>query len=237
MFQQKDIITNNLKIVGEKEVSVIQHSNDNDQYLYSALTVEGGGVFKKGLAIGLQEKMVSGLLIYDNENFYGFSDKYGLCLLTNHTEYNELVIPDNIIGKKQEINKIQPTSTNKIDHFKNAVETEKIEEKRLNIDLSIKDSNNFYIVIPESYTLNKLNLIFDIHYIYDISSIITNVSLVFINESNKELSFDIVNKNCYYSDDFSNKIQIKSIQKINLEIINEKYFMVNTCYFHKKEIL
>ena len=67
MLNQKDIIARNIKIINDKDISII-NNNDDENYLFSALTVEGGGVFKKGIAIGMQEKMVPGLIIFDNEN-------------------------------------------------------------------------------------------------------------------------------------------------------------------------
>lgn len=96
----KDLTLKNVKIMSEKEVSVINNNDENeDDYIYGSLTVEGGGAFKKGISIGMQEKMVSGLLIYDKENFYGFSEKYGLSLLSHTHEYIELTIPENIFEK------------------------------------------------------------------------------------------------------------------------------------------
>jgi hypothetical protein len=61
--------------------------------------------------------MVPGLIIYDNENFYGFSEKYGLSLLSPHSEYSELLIPNNIFENKSN-NKLQPVQNNG-DNFQN----------------------------------------------------------------------------------------------------------------------
>ena len=160
MLNQKDIIARNIKIINDKDISII-NNNDDENYLFSALTVEGGGVFKKGIAIGMQEKMVPGLIIFDNENFYGFSDKNGLSLLSTHMEYNELSMPKNIF--ENPVNKLQPVQNNLSENFKNLKETEKIENKNLNIDLQIKDTNNFYIIIPKEYSNNKFFLTFDIN--------------------------------------------------------------------------
>jgi hypothetical protein len=228
MFNQNDIIAKNIKIINEKEVSII--NNDDEDYIFSALTVEGGGVFKKGIAIGMQEKMVPGLIIYDSENFFGFSEKYGLSLISTHPEYIELSIPDNIFENKLERNIIQPTNKNNSEHFQNLKETEKIENKNLNIDIELKDTNNFYIIIPENYDISKSILSFNITYIFDLNTIISNISLVIINKSNKEAFFKITNNNCYYEDNFDNTLNKNSINKIFLEIINNNYFIV-----HKKK--
>ncbi len=222
MINQKDIISQNIKILSTRDVSVI--NNSDEDYIYSSLTCEGGGAFKKGIAIGLQEKMVPGLLIYDNENFYGFSEKNGLSLLSTHPEYNELFIPDNIFEDK---NVLQPVQPNESEYFKNSKETDKIDNKNLNIDLEIKDSNNFYIVIPPIYSFSKFTLTFDITYIHDMNTIISNLSLVLINESNKSVFFKIKNNNCYYKDNFDNEIIKNSISKISLDVINKNYFIVD----------
>jgi hypothetical protein len=217
MLNNKDIICKNLKVINDKEVSII--NNYDEDYLFSSLTVEGGGVFKKGISIGMQEKMVSGLIIYDTENFYGFSEKYGLVLLSTHPEYIDLEIPNNTFIE----NKLQPVSNN--DTFKNAIETEKT--KNLNIDIQLKDNNNFFLTIPSSYNNNNFNIHFYIKYIYDLNTIITNLNLCIINQSNKITNFNIVNNNCFFNN-FNNNIQPLSIKKICLEIINEQYFLINT---------
>jgi hypothetical protein len=72
MYNQKDIIAQNIKVLNNKDISVI--NNDDEDYIFSALTVEGGGVFKKGIALGIQEKMIPGLMMYDSEKSNTFSD-------------------------------------------------------------------------------------------------------------------------------------------------------------------
>jgi hypothetical protein len=226
MLNQRDIITNSIKITNDKEVSIIY--NNNEDYLFSALTCDGGAVFKKGISIGMQEKMVPGLMIYDNENFYGYSEKNGLSLLSTHQEYVQLDIPDNVFDN---IEKIQPIQKNSSENFKNMVDT-KSENKNLNIDIEIKDTNNFYILIPDNYNSNKTIITFNITYIYTLDSIISNISLVFINKSNKPLFFKINNKNCYYENNFQNEIIKNCIYKLNLEVVNEDYFLVNNKIFN-----
>jgi len=225
MFNQKDIIAKNIKILNEKEVSII--NNNDEDYYFSALTVEGGGVFKKGLAIGMQEKMVPGLLIYDTENFYGFSEKYGLSLLSTHPEFIELSIPDDIFEIKKERNTIQPTNKNNSEHFQNLKDTEKIEDKNLNIDIELKDTNNYYIIIPEVYNNMKSILYFNINYIIDLNTIISNLTLIIINNSNKDAFFKIINNNCYCEENFDTSLNKNSIHKIYMEVINNNYFIIS----------
>lgn len=225
MFNQKDIITKSLKIVGNQDISVINNV-DGQNYIFSALTCEGGGVFKKGISIGIQDKMIPGLIIYDEENFYGFSDKHGLSLLSTHPEYIELNIPDSIFDNK---NILQPIDKNQSEHLQNLQDT--IKEKRLNIDIEIKDTNNFYITILDNYSLSKFMLIFDISFLYDLNTIISNISLVIINKSNKSLFFDIKNDNCYFEENFKNEVLKNSVYKIHCEVINEDNFLISSKIF------
>ena len=111
-----------------------------------------------------------------------------------------------------------------------------VNNKNLNIDLQIKDTYNFYITIPESYSNAKFALTFDINYIYDLNSIISNLTLVFINKSSKSAFYKIKNDNCYYVSDFDNEINKNCVIKINLEIVNEDCFLINKLNFHKREM-
>jgi len=229
MLSQKDLITQNIKILSTKNVSSIPDNEGGDDYIFGPLTCEGGGVFKKGVAIGIQEKMVGGLLIYDNENFYGFSEKYGLSLLSTHPEYIELSLPENYFAEEK--NKIQPVGSN---DFKDLQET--IKNKSLNIDILIKDASNFYIIIPKLYENTKFQLAFIINFIYNMNTIISQLSLVFINESGKIINFEIKNDNCYYEagfikSDFS--IDGNSVFKISLEVITPNNFVVSKNIYRK----
>jgi hypothetical protein len=229
-MNQKDIILKSLKITSDREVSII--NTQNDDYYNSSFVSEGGGIFKKGLAVGFQDKMTPGLIIYDDENFYGYSEKFGLSLLSNHHEYEELTIPISAFETNNEsVNRLQPTPQNESEHFKNMSETEKENIKNLNIDIEIKDASNFYIIIPKEYSNNKMIITFDITYIYNLDTIISNLSLVIINESTKSVFFKITNKNCFYENNFENEINKRSINKLNLEIINSNYFLMTKKYF------
>lgn len=177
--------------------------------------------------------MVSGLIFYDNDNFYGYSDKYGLSLLSSHTEYIEINIPPNIFEKDINKNKLQPIQKNTSDYLQNLVETEKIENKSLNIDIEIKDVNNFFIKIPKDYSDTKFIITFDITCIYNLDSIISNVSLIFINESSKPLFFNIINPESYFEKNFDKEIFKNSITKLNIEVINENYFIFSKKIFNK----
>jgi hypothetical protein len=241
MLNKKDIICSNLKILSSKEVSSIPNNgpNEEDDYLFGALTVEGGCAFKKGISIGMQDKMVSGLIIYDNENFYGFSEKYGLSLMSPHAEYIELSLPNNFF-QNNEKNKLQPsmpTLNNSL--LVDLKDTEKNINKNLNIDIQIKDASNFYIVIPDNYSKSTFTLTFDISFIYDLNSIISNISLAFINNSNKFAFVKIVDNsnssnNIYYDSTFSNEITLNSIYKINLDVINENNFIISNKTYNKR---
>jgi len=237
MIHHKDTIAPNIKVINKRDATIINNNDDEDS-VFAPFTVEGGAYLKKGVILGIQEKMISGLLLYDNENFYGFSDKHGLSLLSPHTEYNELEIPQTVfLSERPNILQPKSTSSQNNEFFQNDDNTSnKIENKNLNIDLQIKDTYNFYITIPESYSNAKFALTFDITYIYDLNSIISNITLVFLNKSSKSAFYKIKNDNCYYISDFDNEINKNCVIKINLEIVNEDCFLINKLNFHKREM-
>ena len=72
----------------KKKVSASEGIIDEDNnYNSGTLTCLGGASFHKGLSIGMQDRMVNGLLIYDDENFFGYSEKNGLILLSLNYDF------------------------------------------------------------------------------------------------------------------------------------------------------
>ena len=214
MYKNKDATFHKLIITNNKEVSTIFNENDED-YIHSSLTCSGGGVFNKGLCIGMQEKMNSGLLIYDNENFYGFSDKYGLILLSNNFEYRELEI------EEIKNNTLQPTTQNSIQN---------IEQKSIDLNIYIKDNPNFHIIIPNN--VNELFLFeFNIQYIINDETMISKLNIVFINKSNKSIKINHIGNNLYFKNE-NNIINIsenmKHIIKYDIEIISNEYILISS---------
>ena len=213
MSKYKDAKYSKITITNDSEVKEI--FNDDDTYVYSSLTCEGGIAVHKGLSIGMQEKMVSGLMIYDNENFYGYSEKYGLILLSNNNEYQELDIPD------INTNKLMANEDNK-----------GIEKKKLNINLILKDNNNYFLKINEY--LSDVELIFDINFIIDDETMLSNYSLVLLNESIINIEINFIDNNLYFSDNFNNEIKSKEFIKFNIEYINSDYILIDKVKYSKK---
>ena len=218
MYKNKDAYYNKLIITNTKEVSTIYNEDDED-YIHSSLTCSGGGVFNKGICIGMQEKMNSGLMIYDSENFYGFSDKYGLVLLSNNNEYRELEIED---IKNNTLQPIKPGST------------PNIEQKKINLNIFVKDNPNFHIIIPEGN--NELLLfVFDIKYIINDETMISKLNLVFINKSNKNIKINHIGDNLYFKNETSNSTNnmnnANNILKYNIEIISNEYLLISSEMF------
>ena len=215
MFKNKDATFHKLIITNNKEVSTIFNENDED-YIHSSLTCSGGGVFNKGLCIGMQEKMNSGLLIYDNENFYGFSDKYGLILLSNNFEYRELEI------EEIKNNTLQPTTQNSIQN---------IEQKSIDLNIYIKDNPNFHIIIPQNYN-ELVQLVFNIEYIINDETMISNLNLVFINESNKNITIIHKGNHIYLNQTITTQNNNK-IVKYNINIVSNEYILISEEIFVK----
>ena len=190
---------NTLLLSGKKEVFSI--NNDGEKHNYGTLTCLGGGSFHNGLSIGMQDKMVNGLLIYDDENFFGYSEKNGLVLLSLNNDFRELEIPilDNKSEKKERI---------------------------LNIDLTFRDISNYYINIPDTIDKYDIALVFKINFIYDDESLINQINFHIINDNKKDIKYDIINKNIYYSSTKFKKNN-NSIIKFNLNYIDNEHIICN----------
>ena len=182
---------NTLVLNGKKDVFSMK--NDDENYNYGTLTCLGGGSFHKGLSIGMQDKMVSGLLIYDDENFYGYSEKNGLMILSNNLDFKELEMPV----------------------FDSSLEKQ---EKILNIDLTFRDITNYYISIPKEIEQFNIQLIFNITFIYDEESTVNNLNFYIINDYKKDVKINIKNNNIYYSG-IKLKKNSDSIIKLNITFI------------------
>ena len=215
MSKYKDAQFSKLNITNNSEVKEI--NNDDDSYIYSSLTCNGGLAVHKGLSIGMQDKMVSGLMIYDNENFYGYSDKYGLVLLSNNSEYRELEIPD-INSNRLSANDILKEN----------------EKKKLNINLILKDNNNYFLKINKY--VSDIELIFDIQFIIDDETMLSNYSLVVLNESEINININFIGNNLYFSDNIVNNINKKEFIKYNINFINNDYILVDNIKYFSKQL-
>ena len=159
------------------------------------------------LSIGMQDRMVNGLLIYDDENFFGYSEKNGLILLSLNYDFKELEMP---------------------------VFDEKLEkqEKTLNIDMTFRDILNYYINIPNSIDKYDISLVFNIKFIYDDESLVNEINFHIINDNKKEIKYNIMNDNIYYSSSKFKKNN-NSIIKLNLNYIDSQHIICNTEKFVK----
>jgi|SaaInlStandDraft_2_1057019.scaffolds.fasta_scaffold65574_2 hypothetical protein len=198
----KDNKFNTLVLSGKKDVFPM--NNDGENYNYGTLTCLGGGSFHKGLSIGMQDKMVSGLLIYDDENFYGYSEKNGLMILSNNLDFKELEMPV----------------------FDSSLEKQ---EKILNIDLTFRDITNYYISIPKEIEQFDIQLIFNITFIYDEESAVNNLNFYIMNDYKKDVKINIKNNNIYYSG-VKLKKNNESIIKLNITFINNEHI---TCFIDR----
>jgi len=158
-------------------------------------------------------------MIYDNENFYGFSDKYGLILLSNNNEYRELEIEE---IKNNTLLPVKPDSV------------QNIEQKKITLNIFIKDNPNFHIIIPEGN--NELLLfVFDINYIINDETMISRLNLVFINKSNKNIKINHIGDNLYFKNETNNSTNninnANNILKYNIEIISNEYLLISSEMF------
>ncbi len=237
-------IINNLKIISEEEVSAYQDKFSDDVNYMAALNVEGGGAFKKGVKIGLQENLVGGIIIYDGENFIGFSEKYGICLLSNHHNNINLQLPESIFIEKKQVQterKIKPVQQNDFDfdssknknELTKPLENELVQnlEKKLNMDIEVKDLGYFYTTIPKIYENTKFELIFDIKILYDEQAFLSEIYIVFINPTDKKIKIEFNQKNLYFTENFRKIIYEKEICEIKVRRINKFYILVNQIFY------
>ncbi len=227
-MNRKEII-NNLKIISEEEVSAFEDKISDEIHYMSALSCEGGGSFKKGVRIGLQENLVGGVIIYDGENFLGFSEKYGMCLLSNHHNNIYLQLPESIFTEKK--NKIKPIANpNEVDK-KNDNNQNNLNEKKLNMDIEVKDLNYFYTIIPKIYESSNIQLTFDVKILYDEQTFISEIYIVFINSTNKKIKIDLNQQYLYFTSDFRHDINENEICEVKIRRINKQYIIVNQIFY------
>ncbi len=208
MSKKIDIVANKIIIQNDREISPIIDGDDVNYF--SSLTVHGGAVFGKGVKLGMQDKMIPGMLFYDNENFYGFSEKHGLCLLSAHSEYQEIVLPESLFIKKQQEN----ANNNSLSAI------------RLNIDLSFKDFPHVFLRIPDFYERVPSTLFFLIQLIVDMNSIISKIDFVIVNPTNKKCSFDFQNQNLFVQKPFIKELEPNSVMKLTIDFV-PPYFIIS----------
>lgn len=190
---------NSLILNNKKEVfSII---NDGENYNHGTLTCLGGGSFHKGVSIGMQDRMVNGLLIFDDENFFGYSQKNGLILLSINYDYKELEMPNMDSNLEKQ-------------------------EKILNIDLTFRDIINYYINLPNTIDKYNISLVFNIKFIYDDESLVNQINFHIINDNKKEIQYNISNNNIYYSSSKFKKNN-NSIIKFNVNYIDIEHMICN----------
>ena len=223
-----DLNVNVLNILSTKDVNYVENTKYTP-YFFGALNVEGGATVKRGLRIGYQEKLVPGIMIYDNENFFGYSEKYGLQLLNKASDYNELMITNDFFMEDAK-NKISPAKTSFGKDLINEIKSGDDNFKSIDIDILLKDITKYSLIIPDIYSSRKFHLTLDLQLIVDDECFITDLSFVIINESNKSLSIKISkdkDTKYYFSKEFQDDIGPQMIAKIDIEMIDKKYFLIS----------
>ena len=122
------------------------------------------------------------------------------------------------------------TDENEVDNdIETSDDNENDDKREENMKLDMKSYRAFLTsLFPSKYMTEKTMMTPATR-----NTIISNISLVIINDSTKEASFKIINDNCYYEDNFDNMLNKNSITKIFLEVINNNYFIMNKKRFNK----
>lgn len=185
-MNNKNLIVQTLKVTQSDDVNIYEDHIRNSIHTMAPFTVEGGMSVGKGIKIGVQENLVPGLVVYDGENFLGFSEKFGLTLLGTHQQSTNLELPQSLFN-----NRIQPTVKSLTGESNENGLNRSGGLKRLNIELEIKDISNFYVKIPSS---SNFDLHFDVEFLFVENCFISEFHLFVINESSKNVVFNLGSK-------------------------------------------
>lgn len=194
-MHHKDLIVHSLKVTNSNEANVYEDPRNGNIHSIAPLQIEGGMTVKKGIKVGIQENLIPGLMIYDGENFMGFSEKYGLTLLSRPHQAMSLQIPESIFKKKLQSTQSSTTQGNQQSTSSFTNEQEVGEMKRLNIDLTIQDISNYYIEIPEIYQQANFLLHFDVNILFQDTSHVSEIHLFCINRSSKRINIQFLCQN------------------------------------------
>lgn len=260
--QAKDTTTTHLRVTGDQQVTEIIAA-DGTIYSNAPLKCKGGAYVEKGLRIGNQEKVVNGMLFYDGENFYGHSEKFGTCLLSNHTLSSELSLPLSIFqdmpisggqgagtaaGKYLVTavqNNLTRTSTqswigDKRDEKDDgdAGKESKLPErpiKNIIVDITMKDVNTFYMIIPQVYQNVNFHLNLEVTFQFDQISYINSASIYIMNQTGKSLTISCGNdkRYIYFGTGFKGDVGERSVGKFELTRVTDQFLLLSSSFFTK----
>ena len=243
--QNKNLDITYLKVTSDTPVSEYKHK-DGTIYKNGSIRTNGGIYVEKGIKIGNQEQVCNGMVYYDGENFFGYSEKLGTCLLSNHSLSSELMLPntifENIIqekgNKKKYVitaaqNNLTKTSTQM--DIEGEEEKEEILVKNIHVDVVMKDIKTFYIMIPQIYQNTNFHLNLVITFQFDEMSYINDAKLHIINQTHKKVSVEIGNdkRNVYYETDYKNIVEEKNIGTYDIHRIIDSYLCVKSSFYKK----
>ncbi len=255
--QAKDTTTTHLRVTGDQQVTEIEGA-DGTIYSNAPLKCNGGAYIEKGLRIGNQERVVNGMLFYDGENFYGHSEKFGTCLLSNHTLSSELSLPLSIF-QDMPLSQGQGTSTGKYlvtavqnnltktstqswigeeEEGKEGKEERKAPErpiKNIIVDITMKDVNTFYMIIPQVYQHVNFHLNLEVTFHFDHSTYINSASIYIMNQTGKPLTISCGNDKrfLYFGTGFTGEVGERSVGKFELTRVTDQFLLLSSSFFAK----
>jgi hypothetical protein len=138
-----------------------------------------------------------------------------------------LEIPESVFKKK-----IQPMQSNTIHDEKKGME-EGIETKRLKMDIEIKDISSFYMKIPRLYEMSNFHLQFMVECIFPENRFVSEFYIIWVNESNKRVSFDFVQKGekIHYAHSFRKTVHENEIMELKIRKINQQYLLISQIFY------
>ena len=263
--QTKDTTTTHLRVTGDQQVTEIIAA-DGATYSNAPFKCNGGAYIEKGLRIGNQERVVNGMLFYDGENFYGHSEKFGTCLLSNHTLSSELSLPLSIfqdmplsqgMGTGKYLvtavqNNLTKTSTQSWiggdghegqegkskDPEDGEVDGGKRPDrpiKNIIVDITMKDVNTFYMIIPQVYQHVNFHLNLEVTFQFDRTSYINSASIYIMNQTAKPLTITCGNdkRYLYFGTGFRGDIDERTVGKFELTRVTDQFLLLSSSFFAK----
>ena len=262
--QNKDMTVTHLRVTGDQQVTEITGA-DGALYSNAPLKCNGGAYIEKGLRIGNQEKVVNGMLFYDGENFYGHSEKFGTCLLSNHTLSSELSLPLSIFqdmplsqGTSKYLvtavqNNLTKTSTQSWigsgQEGKEEREEERKEDistggsgrrperpvKNIIVDITMKDVNTFYMIIPQVYQHVNFHLNLEVTFHFDQSTYINSAAIYIMNQTAKPLTITCGNdkRYIYFGTGFKGEVGERSVGKFEITRVTDQFLLFSSSFFAK----
>jgi hypothetical protein len=101
------------------------------------------------------------------------------------------------------------------------------------VDIEIKDISSFYMKIPRMYEMSNFHLQFMVECIFPENRFVSEFYIIWVNESNKRVSFDFVQKGekIHYANSFRKTVHENEIMELKIRKINQQYLLISQIFY------